>query len=129
MVSKKQIANGVAMFIENDLICDISDSQIKLVLSIAKDTLKKNADVLDVFLENPMIESVISEDNGMYEISDFADTLKKVISDCGNISIVIPSIPLLSPNEKKIHINDDDIRLIMNYIKPEEKTGISSLVI
>lgn len=75
---------------------------------------------LTVFFDNPMIESVIHEENGMYDIKDFTSMLKKVINEYGAYSVTIPRVPLLLPNEKIIKINSSDIDKIINYLNEED---------
>lgn len=119
MVSKKNIAEAISRFIANDLVQGIDDNQLCFVLCIIKQSISENADILDSFFDNPMIESVIHEENGMYDIKDFTSMLKKVINEYGAYSVTIPRVPLLLPNEKIIKINSSDIDKIVNYLNEE----------
>lgn len=120
MVSKKNIAEAISRFIANDLVQGIDDNQLCFVLCIIKQSISENADILDSFFDNPMIESVIHEENGMYDIKDFTSMLKKVINEYGAYSVTIPRVPLLLPNEKIIKINSSDIDKIINYLNEED---------
>lgn len=120
MVSKKNIAEAISKFIANDLVQGIDDNQLCFVLCIIKQSISENADILDSFFDNPMIESVIHEENGMYDIKDFTSMLKKVINEYGAYSVTIPKVPLLLPNEKIIKINSSDIDKIVNYLNEED---------
>lgn len=120
MFSKKNIAEAIARFI-NDLIQGIDDSQMKFVLCITKQNLSENPDMLDDFIKNPMIESIIHEENELYDIKDFASMLKRIIEEYGSYPIVVPKIPLLLPRERLIRINYSDIDKILGYLRENEE--------
>ena len=119
-VSKKQIADGVSTFIDNCLIPS-ADGQTKLVLTMVKDGIRKG-DALDSFLDNPMIETVITEDNNMYDVSRFIQVMKDVYEDCDYYPITIPSVPLISPQERIVKITEAHFDKLVHYIIPETTT-------
>lgn len=120
MVSKKEIADAVAKFINKDLVHSIDDKQLKFVLHLIRQTLRENPDSLDSFMESPMIEAVIYEENGMYELNGFITMLKKILNEYESYPIAIPKVPLLLPHEKVIRITAEDIDKILNYLYEEE---------
>ena len=119
MVSKKQIANGVAKFISNDLIPDLSED-MKFVMTIARKSIKENPFMLDVFLDNPMIASAMKKDGDMYDIDGFSTAMKNTLSEMVSYPITITKIPLLMNEDKTIKITADDIDRLYNYIVGEE---------
>lgn len=119
MISKKQLVNGVIKFIENDLIPNVGDRNTKFVLAMAKDSLKENHDLADVFLESPMVSTLVSEVDGEYDISNFSTILKTVLSEYQTFPVTIPKIPLFSPVEKVIKISAEDVDKLMKYVMPE----------
>lgn len=121
-VSKKRIVDGVAKFIDDTLIPQIYDGQTRFVLSMIKDTMKKRPDMVDTFLDNPIISSSIIEDDGMYEVGHFVDTMRGILEDCECYPITIPKVPLLSPESKNIKINASDFESLVNFIRGEEVT-------
>ena len=119
MISKKQLVTGIVHFIENDLIPNIGDRNMKFVLAVAKDSLRENHDLIDDFLENPMISSLISETDEEYDISNFSTVLKNVLSEYDSFPITIPKIPLFSPTEKVLKITAGDVDRLMKYFMAE----------
>lgn len=116
MVTKKILADSLAKFIENDLILGIDDKQLKFVLCMMKNTLKDSPSILDSFLDNPVISTVVIEEEGSYDVSDLISAMKSVIAEMNSYPIVIPKIPVLLPDERIIKINANDIDKIIHYI-------------
>ena len=125
-VSKKRIVDGVARFIDDTLIPQIYDGQTRFVLSMIKDTMKKRPDMVDAFLDNPIISSLIIEDDGMYEVGHFVDTMRGILEDCECYPITIPKVPLMSPEAKIIKINASDFESLINFIRGEEPVSSSA---
>lgn len=118
-VTKKQITDGVAMFIENCLIPSVSDGQIILVLCMVKANLKKNSVLVDSFLDNTMVSSVIPESEGMYDISTFVKVMKDILED-NDFPIIIPSVPLISPQKSVMHLTEAQFDKLVSYIVPDD---------
>ena len=119
-VSKKRIVDGVIKFVDDSLIPQIYDGQVRFVLSMIKDTMKKKPNMIDTFLDNSIISSSISENDGMYEIGHFVDTMRGILEECESYPITIPKVPLLSPDEKIVRINANDFEKLVNAIWSDE---------
>lgn len=120
MVTKKQLVNGIVKFIETDLIPQVGDRNTKFVLAMAKDSLKEDNNLAEKFLHSPMISSVITEENGSYDIGHFSCVLHKILTEYQSFPITIPKIPLFSPEEKTVKITADDLEKVMKYITETE---------
>ena len=120
MVNKKQIASGVAKFVQNDLIPDIDHEQLKFVLTIAKKSMRENPNMLDSFLDNSMIATVMKKDGDMYDIEGFANAMRNTIAESAEYPITIPRIPLLMNESQTVNITSADIDKIYSYIIGEE---------
>ena len=116
-VTKKHIVNGVVRFIDDTLIPEIYDGHAKFVLSMMKDTIEKKPETVDVFLSNPVIASSIEEDDGVYEICHFVDTMRKILEECECYPITIPEVPLFSPQPKVVKITASDFEKLINNIR------------
>ncbi len=117
-VTKNQLVNGVVKFIETDLIPNIGDRNMKFVLAMAKDSLKENYDLVDEFLESPMVASLVGEEDGEYDLTHLSTIMKSVLSEYQSFPVTIPKIPLFSPVEKTLKISADDVDKLMKYITP-----------
>lgn len=118
--TKKQLVNGVVKFIEDDLIPNVGDRNMKFVLAMAKDSLKENPSLVDGFLRSPMVASVVEEEDGCYDLTQMSAILKSVLAEYQSIPVTVPKIPLFSPVEKTIKISEEDFNSLMGYIIPAE---------
>lgn len=80
------------------------------------DNGSRNPDIVDAFLENPVIQPSVRKTDDMYELKDFAAMFKKILDECGSYPITIPRIPLLMPSEKIIRIESSDVEKILSYL-------------
>lgn len=118
MYTKKQIADALIKFIQNDLINEIDDKHLKFSLCMAKKALRENPDLLDHFLTSPIVASVIKEQDGMYDVDLFSKTLKNVLNEYESYSITIPKIPMFAPKDCIIKITSADVDKIVSYLEP-----------
>ena len=119
-VTKRHIVEGVTRFIDDTLIPETYDGQLRFVLSMMKDTIKKKPEIVDAFLHNPVIASSIQEDDGMYEVSHFVDTMRNILEDCESYPIAVPEVPLFSPYPKTIKISASDFEKLVNDIRTSD---------
>lgn len=121
MVTKKHIAESIVKYITNDLLPEIEDKHLRLVLTIAKHSMSENCNIINEFMNNPIISSIVKEVDGEYDIDMLITILKKTVDELGYYPIVIPKIPLLSSDEKILRFTSSDIERIVNYLSmPEE---------
>ena len=116
MHTKKEIADALIKFINNDLMGDIEDKHLKFSLCMAKKALRENPDILDDFLDSPIVSSVIKESDGGYEVDVFAKTLKNVLSEYDSYAIMIPKIPMFAPKDSIIKITAEDVDKLVSYM-------------
>ena len=119
MYSKKQIADALIKFINNDLMNDIDDKHLKFSLCMSKKALKENPSILDHFMTSPLVSSVIKETDGMYDVDMFAKTLKNVLSEYDSYSITVPKMPMIGPKDCVIKITAADVDKIVSYLNSE----------
>ena len=119
MFTKKQIADALIKFINNDLMNDIDDKHLKFSLSMSKRALKENPSVLDNFMDSPLVSSVIRETDGMYDVDMFAKTLKNVLNEYDSYSITVPKVPMFAPKDCVIKITASDVDKITSYLNSE----------
>lgn len=115
-VTKDQIAKGLARFIQDDVIPNISDSGMQLVMGIAAGAIDTKPQILDKILENEML-SALAKSGEKYDLSVLKTAATNAINKYGTLSITIPGIKFISPNEKEIQFNSDDIKRLVDRIE------------
>ena len=120
MYTKKEIADAVVKFINNDLMGEIADKHLKFTLCMAKKALHENPDLLDSFLHSAIVGSVIKQEEGMYDIDVFARTMKNVLSEYDSYAIQIPKIPMFAPKDNVLKITASDVDKILSYLQPAQ---------
>lgn len=127
MYSRKELADSIIKFISNDLLTGIDDPHLKFSLCMAKKALHENPDILENFLESPIIASVITEKDERYDVELFARTMKNVLGEYDSYYIMIPRIPMFSPENNKVKITSEDVDKILSYLSlVTEKADIIS---
>lgn len=119
MASKKEIADGVAKFISNDILNDVGDKHLRFVLCIAKEALQNNPDVIDRFIGSPLVANVLKNEDDDYDVDSFARTLRNVLSAYDSFSISVPAVPVFAPRESTVKITASDIDHLLEYIHNE----------
>ena len=126
MHSKKDIADAVVKFIGNDVMADIADRNSWFALCMAKKALSRNPDMIDEFLESPIVANVIKEQDGEYDVEPFARALKGVLAESGAYQIRIPEIPVFAPCKTVVSITAEDVDRVLAYLRQESSAEPAS---
>ena len=109
-VSKNQIINGVIAFAEKDLIPKIEDKPVKVVSAAALLLLAGNHALADPIFEHKFFKFFLKPDSdGLYEIDGMFEALEKSVETHGGLPLRLPTIPVLSPDEKALTLKVADI--------------------
>ena len=109
-VSRGQLVSGATKFAKNEVINKVTDKNFKMVMSMLVNLLEVKPELVDEFLK-PM-----ANENGMYDIDLLEMVLCKTMDEYGDFPIVVPAIKFISPTEKELRFNSDDVRKLRNYI-------------
>ena len=109
-VSRGQLVSGATRFAKNEIINKVTDKNFKMVMSMLINLLEVKPELADEFLE-PMADK-----DGMYDIDLLESVLCRTMDEYGDFPIVIPAIKFISPTEKELRFNSDDVRKLRNYI-------------
>ena len=109
-VSKSQLVSGATKFAKNEIVNKIPDKNFKMVMSMLVNLLEVKPELADEFLE-PMADK-----DGMFDIDLLESVLCKTLDEYGEFPVVIPAIKFISPTEKELRFNSEDVRRLRNYI-------------
>lgn len=114
MVTTNQITKGLVRFIKNDMAsATAGDAGARSLMSILAAAVDVKPEIITNFLQNEMLRSFWSD--GMFDL-DAAMKIMVAAAKDGGFMISLPSIPLLSSNEKQFSFSADDFRRLSQYI-------------
>ena len=115
-VTKSQIAKGVARFIQEDMIPSVSDKGMQLLLGIVAGAVETKPQLMDKLLENEML-AIVAKSGDNYDLSLLQKTATQAIEKYGKLTITIPGIKFISPDEKVLQFGSDDVRRLIERIE------------
>lgn len=117
-VTKEHIVNGITSYAELEVIPQIEDKSTRIIASVAVKAIKANNSLLDSVFSSPMLKEILHEDaNGTYEIGEIFRYLEESVKEFGPFPVIIPPIPFISPDEKLLSFNENDVSNIKRYIE------------
>lgn len=121
-VTKNQIINGITDFIKEEILPKMENDQaLKILLSVAVNAIKANGKIVDKWLNNDIIRTLIDDDgSGNYDIDRLMDWIRMSVEQYGAFPVAIPPIPLISPREITLKLGPSDIAAIKRQIEGTE---------
>ena len=108
-VSKTQLVNGIADYVENEVIPQIEDKPTQIIVSIAVKSIRANPKLIDPILDNPMFSALLSKNKEGYDIENLFGSIEESVKQYGPFPITIPPIPIVSPIEKTLSFSESDV--------------------
>ena len=115
-VTKSEIINGVVKFAKNEVIDKIPDKALKMIIATGVSVVEINPEVADNFFNNPMVSTILKEEDGKYNLDKTFEIVEKTLTDYGDFPVKIPPIKFLSPNEKELTFSLLDVSKLKEYI-------------
>ena len=113
----ENISYGIVKYIRNEMLPVVPDKAVKMVLDGAGMILEAKPEVIGNYLRNGMIGSILSAENGMYDVDMAADLLGKLMQKYGSYEMEIQPIKFLLKDGAKFTFSEDDVRKIKTYIE------------
>jgi len=115
--SKNQIISGVISFAENELIPKVEDKPIKILFATTVLLIKANYSAADPLFENRIVKTLLSPDaEGLYDMDVLFSALEDSVRTYGGFPLKLPSVPVLSPDEKVLTLDASDVAEIKRRI-------------
>lgn len=115
-VTKAQIARGVASFIQEDMIPGIGDNAMQIILGIAAGAITTNPSILDKVLKNEMVRAIAGSGEN-YDLTAIRTAATAAMERYGKLSVTVPGIKFISPDEKVFQFGSDDVNKLISRIE------------
>lgn len=115
-VTKQQIIKGVIEFAKKDILDTIMDKPLQIILATGITALETNPSLADSIFENPMVSTILKEQNGQYDIDDIFAIIETTLNEYGDFPIIIPKIKFITPCDKELRFSANDIKRLKTYI-------------
>lgn len=115
-VTKSQISHGVARFIHEDMIPHIEDNGMRFVLGLIAGSLETSPQLLDKLLENEMV-LLVAGSGANYDLNALKQATIGTIEKYGKLTVTVPGIKFVSPEEKVLQFGKEDIQKLIDRIE------------
>lgn len=112
-VSRGQLLSGATRFVRNEIASKVPDKNFKMVLIMLANLIEVKPELADEYFK-PMANS-----NGMYDLELFEAVVCRTMDEYGEFVVSFPAIKFISPTEKELRFNADDVRKLKDYIRGE----------
>lgn len=119
MITKKELLVSVIKFVKNEVIPHISERSLKMVLSAALYAIDAKPDIVDPFLNNPVVASILHGENGEYDTTLLFGVLDNLIKEYGCIPVTIPPIRFVTSTETTLTFYSIDVEKLKEYVMKE----------
>lgn len=118
-VSRNQIVNGLAAYIQQEIMPKMDDDRaLKILFSVAVNAIKANDKLIDKYLDNDIVRALTDDDgSGNYDIERLMDWIRTSVEEYGAFPVIVPPIPLVSPREITLRLGPSDIIAIQRQIE------------
>lgn len=122
MVSKEQIKKGLLKFMEEEMIPVIEDKNLQIITALAVGIMQSKDSVLDSILQNKMVTIFFpyNDKEKTWDIENGMKSLKETLNKYGALSVTIPAIPFIAPEEKQLKFSVKDIERLEKLIVGEK---------
>lgn len=119
-INSEQLLTGFIKYLAAEIIPCVEDTFTKLALKTFTITTQKNADAylnaLDDFIEKPFVNDFLKVEDGCFEVEELIDAARQAVNECGELTVKIPPVRFISPQEKTLSFNAADISKLKQYL-------------
>ena len=122
-INSEQLVNGLMKYLNTEIIPHVSDTFTKLLLKTLVISSQANATAytktVDSMVNGPFIAELLKVEDGLFEVESFIDALRQAVNECGELVVKIPPVKFISPEEKTLRFNSEDISKLKQYLTNE----------
>lgn len=126
-INSEQLVNGLMKYLNAEIIPHVSDTFTKLLLKTLVISSQANAPAytktVDSMVSGPFISELLKVEDGLLDVEGFIDALRQAVNEVGELVVKIPPVKLISPEEKTLRFNAEDISKLKQYLTDETSEG------
>ena len=107
-------------YLTAEIIPCVEDTFTKLALKTFAITAESHvldyAKAVDSFVQKPFISDIVKTEDGVFDVESLIDALRQAVNECGELTIKIPPVRFVSPQEKTLSFKASDISSLKQYL-------------
>lgn len=115
-ITKSELIDGLSRFVDNEVLPNIPERNIKIIIATAVGSLKVNPALIDKVWSHPIFAMLAPAEDGKHDVDQMLSVLHRVVQGNGEIEVTIPKIPLISKEEAVLAFGDKDINTLREYM-------------
>lgn len=119
-INAEQLISGFINYLAHEIIPHVEDTFTKLALKTFTITADSHAPAylkaVDSFIEKPFISDMLKAEDGCFEVESLIDAVRQAVNECGELTVKIPPVRFISPEEKTLSFNAADISKLKQYL-------------
>lgn len=116
MVTKKELLRALVAYIKTEVVPHIEDKPTRMVMSAALYAVNAKPAIIDPFLNNPLVASVLQGESGLYDTETIFKVLNDLVEEYGGIPVTIPPIKFITSTENTLTFRSGDIEKLEEYV-------------
>lgn len=119
-INVEQLLSGAMKYLTAEVIPAVEDTFTKFALKTLTLTTANNAPAyiksLEQMINKPFISDLLEVEDGSFEIEKIIDAVRQAVNECGELTIKIPPVKFISPEEKTLRFGANDISSLKQYL-------------
>lgn len=108
-LDKRQLVNGAAAFVLNDVAPAINDNSFKVIVVACATLMQRSEPAVDKVLNSGIVKILLPESGGKYDLDAAFAALRDAIAQSGSFALTIGPIPLVMKQEKTLTFTAADV--------------------
>ena len=119
-INAEQLLSGFIKYLSAEVIPCVEDTFTKLALKTFTITTTNSAPayikVLEDIRSKPFAADLLKVEDGCFDIESIIDAIRQAVNECGELTIKIPPVKFISPQEKTLRFSANDISSLKQYL-------------
>lgn len=119
-INSVQLVSGIIKYLTTEIIPCVEDTFTKLALKTFAITANNRAgayiNAVDDLISKPFVADLLDVEGDVFEVESLIDAVRQAVNECGELTIKIPGVRFVSPQEKVLTFKASDISNLKQYL-------------